>query len=168
MPTTAREAANFRRQVATAPLWSWSPVLSQRPNRTQRITAKDLESGQTRIPSIGAASTKTLFPPDKQARIEVLLRGQITGSLVESADGPDRERSGILGLGAKLGKSCVREDDVLVVSLPKSRTPTLECVSFALTRNSFTPEAFLDRESRGLSMTSTKSIQITAVSRTLL
>ena len=79
--------------------------------RTQRVTAVDLKHGRIRIP-IGE---KSLFPATR-GRITVRLRGAMLASLAwDPRLGPDRERSGVIYVGAPL-RDVVGADEVLSVS----------------------------------------------------
>jgi hypothetical protein len=84
-----------------------------RSGRTQRVTAADLRAGQSRIPSIGSASTKSLLPPMK-GTIDVTLRGRALRAPWDPRMGPDRERSGVLRIGPVL-RQLVDADEVLEV-----------------------------------------------------
>lgn len=83
-------------------------------DRTQRVTANDLRAGQIRIPSTGAAATKSFFPATKSV-VDVVLRGRAASGSWDPRMGPDRERSGILRIGPGL-RDLVREDEVLTVT----------------------------------------------------
>lgn len=82
-------------------------------NRTQRVTAADLRDGHIRIPAFGAAPTKALFPTTK-ADVAVTLRGTSVRCSWDPRMGPDRERSGVLRVGATL-RQLIEEDEVLTV-----------------------------------------------------
>jgi len=97
--------------VRTAALASLGTVGS---DRTQRVTANDLRAGQIRIPSSGAATTKSLFPAIKSV-LDVALRGSAMSGSWDPRMGPDRERSGILRIGPEL-RDVVQEDEVLTVT----------------------------------------------------
>src|SRR5690606_24847708 len=62
--------------------------------RTQRVTEADIGKGQIRIPG----STKRLFPLER-GTIEVELRGERFTCRWDPKYGPDKERSGVLGVG---------------------------------------------------------------------
>jgi hypothetical protein len=81
---------------------------------TQRVTAKDLERGQVRIPASKSAFTKSLFPAEKQ-KVIATVRGQRLEVSWDPRMGPDKERSGILRIGKRLSE-LVTEDEVLVVT----------------------------------------------------
>lgn len=81
--------------------------------RTQRVTAADIRAGQIRIPAIGRAITKSLFPAAK-GLVDVALRGQALHASWDPRMGPDRERSGVLRVGSVL-RQLVGEDEELEV-----------------------------------------------------
>lgn len=105
--TSMRRPAAVR-TVAPAPLGTVGS------DRTQRVTANDLRAGQIRIPSSGAAATKSFFPTIKSV-VDVELRGSAMSGSWDPRMGPDRERSGILRIGPGL-RDVVREDEVLTVT----------------------------------------------------
>jgi hypothetical protein len=84
-------------------------------HRTQRITVKDMENGRVRIPAIGAAETKQLFP-DVKAKVDVVLRGKSISCSWNPNMGPDRERSGVLGVSRTILQQLVRANEVLGVT----------------------------------------------------
>ena len=93
------------------------PSRSTRPEeqyRTQRVTAADLRNGQIRIPSTSTSSTKRLFPPAK-SNVAVILRGRSVDCSWDPRMGPDRQRSGVIRVGAVL-RELVREDEVLTAT----------------------------------------------------
>lgn len=68
------------------------------PARTQRITAVDIVHGRIRIP-IGQ---KDPFP-DEKSRVSICLKGvRLDDVAWDPRLGPDRERSGVLYIGAHL------------------------------------------------------------------
>ena len=106
-----RGAVPIRRQEPQ----SRSPVHSSVPAgaQTQRVTEADIRAGRIRIP-IGA--TKQLFPQGR-ASLELDLRGERLSARWDPRYGPDRERSGVLGVGRGLLARLVSADEVLTVSL---------------------------------------------------
>ena len=83
---------------------------------TQRVTAVDLANGRIRIP-IGQ---KEPFPSER-ARVQVRIRGRDLGTVAwDPRMGPDRERSGVLQVGATLrewrGERHRQRDDRPLVS----------------------------------------------------
>lgn len=83
--------------------------------RTQRVTLKDLDAGRIRIPAASTAKTKDLFPP-KKSNFEIALRGIRLPVAWDPRLGPDRERSGVLRVGAAL-KKLVAAEQVLAVTI---------------------------------------------------
>ena len=77
---------------------------------SQRITAKDIESGQIRFP----APAKRVFPR-VAGDIEVELRGIPVRGRWNPRIGPDRERSGVLRVGRQVLQAHVRADEVLTI-----------------------------------------------------
>ncbi|SDR63018.1 hypothetical protein SAMN05445850_8571 [Paraburkholderia tuberum] len=82
--------------------------------KAQRVTAKNLSRGQIRIPSTGVSSAKSLFPASRSA-VRVVLRGSLLRASWDPRIGPDRERSGVLRVGAIL-RDLVGENEVLIVT----------------------------------------------------
>lgn len=80
-------------------------------SRTQRITAKDIAGGRIRIPH----QTKRLFPP-VPARIHVDLLGRQLDCRWDPKHGPDKERSGVIGIGRHHMAGLIEPDEVLFVS----------------------------------------------------
>lgn len=81
-------------------------------HRTQRVTEADMRGGQIRIPR---GSTKRLFPIER-ANVELELRGEACSVRWNPRYGPDRERSGVLRVGAERLARLVRADEVLRVA----------------------------------------------------
>ena len=63
---------------------------------TQRVTAKDIDAGQIRIPAVA----KELFPPVR-SDLEVRVRGTLLAAPWDPRVGPDRPRSGLLRIGGR-------------------------------------------------------------------
>jgi hypothetical protein len=80
---------------------------------TQRITSADINDGKIRIPSTGGV--KALFS-GRREYIDVLLNGELLRVRWDPKMDPDKERSGVLGIGKKL-RRMVREDERLSVSV---------------------------------------------------
>jgi hypothetical protein len=78
--------------------------------RSQRVTAKDIEVGQVRIP----ADTKTLFPGTR-TQVVVELRGHMLECRWDPRLG-ERERSGVLRVGKRAATDLLSPDDVLAVA----------------------------------------------------
>jgi len=78
---------------------------------TQRITAADIKAGRIRVP----AGTKALFP-QQPMNVDVRLRGERKSCTWNPRHGPDKARSGVLGIGKGLAKR-VAEGDRLGVTV---------------------------------------------------
>jgi len=81
--------------------------------QTQRVTEVDIEHGRIRIPSTG--QTKALFP-GRRGEVSISLRGLPMVVRWDPRLGPDRERSGVLGVGRGALRDRVRANEVLRVS----------------------------------------------------
>jgi double-stranded uracil-DNA glycosylase len=79
--------------------------------RTQTITAADLERGQIRLPR----DAKRLFPSEKGS-VEIVLRGTRIEASYDPRLGPDRERSAVLRIGRDRLTRLVRQGEALTVS----------------------------------------------------
>lgn len=79
-------------------------------SRTQRITAKDISGGRIRVPR----ETKRLFPSER-AQVRVDLLGHFLECRWDPKHGPDKERSGVVGVPRQLLASLVAPDEVLHV-----------------------------------------------------
>lgn len=77
---------------------------------SQRVTAKDIESGQIRFP----APAKRAFPREA-GDIELELRGIPIKGRWNPRTGPDRERSGVLRVGRQVLEAHVRADELLTI-----------------------------------------------------
>ena len=122
-----------------APLWAWERSSSRPfndttnmaqdgrgPYRTQRVTAKDREAGRIRIPAIGAAATKSLFPASRTS-VNVILRGRLLKKVSwDPRMGPVRERSGVLQIRATILQELVREDEVLFAAARDDSTIAID------------------------------------------
>jgi hypothetical protein len=64
---------------------------------TQRITAADIKAGRIRVPG----QTKALFP-QQPTSVDVQLRGMRKSCAWNPRYGPDKTRSGVLGIGKDL------------------------------------------------------------------
>jgi hypothetical protein len=78
--------------------------------RTQRVTAKDIEAGQVRIPR---GATKTVFPRERRD-IAMRLRGQELTCRWDPRYGPP-ERSGVIRVGKAAAADLLHRNDVLNV-----------------------------------------------------
>lgn len=73
----------------------WAQAEIEGPTQTQQVTAGDLAAGIVRVPS----RSKPLFPGER-ALVTVSLRGAFLRDVRwDPRLGPDRERSGVLGIG---------------------------------------------------------------------
>lgn len=79
---------------------------------THRVTAKDIEAGQVRIPP----ATKELFPTGR-AELQVRIRGMMLAGNWDPRVGPERPRAGLLRFGRGRLELLIGENDVLSVSL---------------------------------------------------
>ena len=76
---------------------------------TQRITARDIRTGQVRIPT----DAKNLFPLTL-SRVEIDFLGHVRECRWDPRFGPDQERSGVIGVGRELMK-LTRTDETLSI-----------------------------------------------------
>ena len=81
------------------------------PLRSQQVTANDRRAGQIRVPS----ESKRAFPR-QPGTVSVILRGRLVSARWNPRIGPDRERSGTLGVGAQLLADLVPIGTILVVT----------------------------------------------------
>ena len=81
--------------------------------RTQRVTVVDIKHGRVRIPITGP--TKALFP-DRKGEVSISLRGLPMVVRWDPRFGPDRERSGVLGIGAAILRDRVHASETLAVT----------------------------------------------------
>jgi excisionase family DNA binding protein len=84
---------------------------------THRVTAKDIEAGQIRIPP----PTKELFPTAR-TEFEVRVRGTMLAAHWDPRVGPERPRAGLLRFGRGRLESLIGANDVLSVSLDDGGT----------------------------------------------
>lgn len=94
-----------------APIVPGSKSSSGASSRTQRMTAKDVDAGQIRVP----AATKVFFP-NERTEVTVALRGTRFQARWDPRNGPDRARSGVLRFGAGKLDRLVSENETLSVS----------------------------------------------------
>lgn len=78
--------------------------------RTQRVTAKDIAGGRIRVPR----ETKRLFPQER-TEVRVNLLGHQLDCRWDPKDGPDRERSGVIGVPPQLLATLVTADEMRLV-----------------------------------------------------
>ena len=91
---------------------SAAPPARTAQNRSQNVTARDIEAGQVRIP-IGP--TKTILPPTRQ-EIAVVLRGRELNCRWDPRYG-EKERSGIIRIGKAAATELLSPGDVLAVTV---------------------------------------------------
>ena len=90
--------------------------------RTQRVTPKDRELGQIRIPRIG----KSLFPASRST-VNVVLRGQLLKAIIwDPQMRRDKERSGILRVEKAILRDLICDDEVLTVTALDDYTISIE------------------------------------------
>jgi len=105
--STSREDVGAEQGKAAASNRASAPKVMGEVHRTQRVTTRDLENGQIRIP----AATKPVFPSERK-RLEIVLRGRL---LTDVLYRPSTTRSGILGIGRTALNEAVKADEVLEV-----------------------------------------------------
>ena len=125
----ARGVVGARRASPTEqPLIASVAVTGRAPRagsgRTQPVTAADRAAGRIRIPSSGAAPTKSLLPPDNSI-MDIVLPGSRLRVRWTPRMEPDRERSGIISVGAEL-RGLVGVNEVLEVTADPEGDLTIE------------------------------------------
>jgi hypothetical protein len=85
------------------------PAMAQ--HRTQKVTAKDIDVGQVRIPG---GATKTVLPIDR-TDIAVVLHGRALGACRWDPRYGPPERSGVIRVGKVAARELLTAGDVLVV-----------------------------------------------------
>jgi hypothetical protein len=115
----AQPAIGPRRRQAAKPSPALSPPATSAMSAvvphypSQKVTSKDIEVGQVRIP-IGPA--KTMLPPTR-TDITVVLRGSELGPCRwDPRHGADKERSGVIRVGRAAARELLQAGDVLEVS----------------------------------------------------
>jgi HEPN domain-containing protein len=84
-------------------VFEWAQAEIDGPAQTQQVTAGDLAAGIVRVPS----RSKPLFPAER-AVMTVALRGALLQDVRwDPRLGPDRERSGVLGIGKKAASQLI-------------------------------------------------------------
>lgn len=83
---------------------------------TQRVTAADLRAGRIRLPARSKSDAKSVLPGDSGG-VRVLLRGEDMVVRYNPRVDADRERSGVLSVGATRLARLVEEDEVLQVTV---------------------------------------------------
>lgn len=115
VPPSTQHTAALEVRMSTKPEAN-TPALRGLPSATlysQPITAKDLAGGRVRITS--RSGGKKLLPAEK-TRITVQLRGRtIPNVRWDPKMGPERERSGVLGIGKACLNELVEEGEKLVL-----------------------------------------------------
>lgn len=81
----------------------------QSPQRSQTVTAKDIEAGQVRVPRVGKAA----FPSERRD-VTVRLRGVELTCRWDPRSGPP-ERSGVIRIGKAAATRLLTTGDVLVI-----------------------------------------------------
>ena len=79
--------------------------------RTQRITATDIRGGRIRVPH----DSKGMFP-DARVYVRVSLRGRDLDARWDPRFGPDRERSGVLGIGRRILRDLIQTNEMLTIA----------------------------------------------------
>lgn len=85
------------------------PAGSQSPDRSQKVTAKDIEAGQVRVPRV----SKAVFPCDR-GDITVRIRGLELTCRWDPRSGPP-ERSGVIRIGKAAAAELLATGDVLAI-----------------------------------------------------
>ena len=116
---SAQPATGTRRRQAAksspvlSPPTTSAPSAVVRHHPSQKVTSKDIEVGQVRIP-IGPS--KTILPPVR-TDITVILRGGELGLCRwDPRRGTDKERSGVIRVGRAAARELLQVGDVLAVS----------------------------------------------------
>jgi hypothetical protein len=76
---------------------------------TQGITAADIKAGRIRVPG----ETKALFP-QQPTSVDVQLRGKRKSCSWNPRYGPDKARSGVLGIGRELSSTLTADEALRV------------------------------------------------------
>lgn len=79
--------------------------------RSQPVTGADIAGGRIRIP----AASKAVFP-SVRGPVNIVLRGASMTVRYDPRIGPDRNRSGVLGVGRRVLANLVGADEVLTVT----------------------------------------------------
>jgi hypothetical protein len=96
------------------------PGASAVGHRSQRVTAKDIEAGQVRVPR----ETKDILPPTRQD-IQVKLRGRDLMCRWDPRHGA-KERSGVIRVGRSAATELLSPDDMLVVRVAANQVVFLD------------------------------------------
>lgn len=88
----------------------WAQAEIEGPPHTQQVTVGDLASGIVRVPS----RSKLLFPAER-ALMTVALRGAFLPDVRwDPRLGPDRERSGVLGIGKQAASQLIEGERLII------------------------------------------------------
>lgn len=88
----------------------WAQAEIEGQAHTQQVTAGDLAAGIVRVPSI----SKLLFPTER-ALMTVALRGAFLQDVRwDPRLGPDRERSGVLGIGKQAASQLIEGERLVI------------------------------------------------------
>jgi HEPN domain-containing protein len=91
----------------------WAREQVEAPAQTQAVRAGDRESGSVRIPS----RSKPLFPAER-ALLAVVLRGVTLHEVRwDPRLGPDRERSGVLGIGKDAASRLIEGETLCITQI---------------------------------------------------
>jgi hypothetical protein len=101
------------------------PVVRSAGGPTQRVTAADLSAGRIRLPARSTSDAKAVLA-DHSGAVRVILRGEEMVVPYNPRVDADRERSGVLSVGAtRLGR-LVEEDEVLQVTVNQDGVACLD------------------------------------------
>lgn len=81
-------------------------------HRSQKVTAADIQGGRIRLPT---GETKRLFPAER-GHVDVEVRGESFECRWDPRLGPDKERSGVLGITRERAARLLAVGDVLDVA----------------------------------------------------
>jgi hypothetical protein len=91
----------------------WARTQIEAPARTQPVRAGDREAGIVRVPS----RSKPLFPAERTLLI-VMLRGETLHEVRwDPSLGPDRERSGVLGIGKRAASRLIEGETLRITQI---------------------------------------------------
>jgi HEPN domain-containing protein len=91
----------------------WARDQIEAPASTQPVTAGDRESGIVRVPS----RSKPLFPAER-VLLAVVLRGEPLDEVRwDPRFGPDRERSGVLGIGKHVAAQLIEGETLRIAQI---------------------------------------------------
>jgi HEPN domain-containing protein len=88
----------------------WAQAEIEGPAHTQQVTAGDMAAGIVRVPP----SSKLMFPAER-ALVTVALRGAFLQDVRwDPRLGPDRERSGVLGIGKQAASQLIEGERLVI------------------------------------------------------